>query len=392
MTAELAQNLHSLADTIRTSFNDYAFVIVTGSDSTHIPGINRQQPMRIPSLEDIITLFGLEKGINWRTHMGVQEYSRRDGFTGGISGVKQEFRGFDDRENRIIDGESHKDFASDQPGIDNFESWTRKFYGTSQGGFLRRYTPNGSTLAFVLGYDIPIEAGEEPRYGFDLQYVNSEGKRVVTSYSGNLVRKTRFLSYWDRVENYGIYYHSPFFKREKEGLTKPEVENTYNLRETLATATKGSEDSDLLVLLRQEEARPEGEYHNLKSSLGLDQLPWFQRPDEITILRLDEMARFLEKLYRETHGLDEVYYRDYEEGIQVFRNQLWLLFRKQSPYGSVKQVGSRELYPPWTLKEPYPKGFGPFDPGPHNPGGPNDPRGPHPGGPDPRGPDPRGSR
>lgn len=374
--SELEKHFHSLAHTMRVSFNDYAFVVVTGSDASHIPGLNRKQPIKIPTLEDIIALFGLEKGISWQTN------------TGG-------FEGFDETGRRLVDGNINKEEASSlMTGIDSFDSWTRETYGTSSKTVLRRYTSDRLELAFVLGFDDPIEPGKEYAYESDLHYINSEGKRVVTSYQGSMVRKTKFLSYWNREEGFGIYYHEPFFQRQKESLTKPEVERAYNLRGSLEVVGKESGDSGLLAFLIQEETRPEGEYHELKVKLGLDKLSWSENPSVLTILRLDEMAKFLERRYRETHGLDEVYYRDYEERIAGFRNQLWLLLRQQPSFAPIVEKSNQILFRPSyaRTKELYPKGLGPFDPGPHNPGGPGDPRGPHPGGPDPRGPDPRGPR
>lgn len=209
--SELEKHFHSLAHTMRASFNDYAFVVVTGSDATHIPGIGRKQPIKIATLEDIIALFGLEKGISWQTN------------TGG-------FEGFDEIGKRLVDGNFTKEEASSQmTGTDFFDSWTRKTYGTSSNVGFRRYTPDESEWEFSLGYEEPIEPGEEFIYD-DIHYVNSEGKRVGTSYLGSMVRKTKSLSYWNMEEAFGIYYHESFFQREKEGLTKAEVERAYNLR------------------------------------------------------------------------------------------------------------------------------------------------------------------
>lgn len=397
---ELTLYFHSLAQMIRGSFNDYAFTIVPGSDANHIPGLGRKQPIKIPSLENVIDLFGLDKRINWR-YLGDQ-FEVPDRSSSYATTTLQNgtlFEGLDEMGRRLIEGHLNLEggFATPTTGIETLDDWTREFYGISAKAVLRRYTDDESRLAFVLGFDWPIEAGEDPTYNY-LNYVTADGKNGRKTYNGKMVRRTKFLSYWDRAENFGIYYHEPFFQREEnDGLKREEVEQAYTLQEILPAVTKEPEDSNLLIFLRQEETRPEGEYHEFKTKLGLDKLRWSERPSVLTLLRLYEMAEFLEKRYREAHGLEEVYYRDYGERIQVFRNQLWLLFRQQSPYGLVKQTGSKEdnprkLYPPWTREEPYPKGLGPFDPGPHNYGGPNDPRGLHPGGPDPRGPDPRGPR
>lgn len=149
-----------------------------------------------------------------------------------------------------------------------------------------------------------------------------------------------------------------------------------------------------MPFLEQEEKESDGLYNRLKASLGLDKLPWSTTPSVLDILRLDELARFLESKFREMNGLDEISYKDYEERIAGFRNQLWLLLRQQPPFAPMVGKSNQVLFRPSyaRTRELYPKGLGPFDPGPHNPGGPGDPRGPHPGGPDPRGPDPRGPR
>ncbi|OGH18369.1 MAG: hypothetical protein A3F31_00220 [Candidatus Levybacteria bacterium RIFCSPHIGHO2_12_FULL_38_12] len=364
---ELEKYFHSLANTIRASFNDYAFTIVT----------DRKQSIRIPTLEDIISLFGLEKGVSWQTN------------TGG-------FEGFDKTGRRLMDGNLTKEggYATKTSRIDSLDSWTRKTYGTSSKAVFRKYAPDGSEWEFVLAYEEPIEPGEEFSYNY-IHYVNSEGKGVETSYQGSMVRKTKFLSYCDKAENSIIYYHEPFFQRGKENLKKAEVEQAYNLREALLTATKGFEDSGLLTFLEQEEKESSGAYNMLKANLGLDKLPWYKQPSVLDILRVDELARFLESRFREVNSSNEISYKDYGERITGFRNQLWLLFRQFSPYTQSPQTvqqSYRGVTEQWIepRRELYPKGLGPFDPGPHNPSAPNDPRGP-----DPRGPsaiDPRGPR
>ncbi len=385
---ELEEYLHSLAHTIRTSFNDYAFTVVTDSDS-----------IKIPTLENIIALSGLEERISWR-YLG-NHFEQPDSWSNYTTSTLQRgtlFEGLDETGGRLIDGHlAHEGgYVTKTTEIEKLDPWTRKTYGISLKAFLRRYATDESELAFALAFYLPIEPGEEFNYD-RIHYVDPEGKHVATSYDGKMARRTRFLSYWDKAENFGIYYHEPFFQREKEGLTKPEVKRAYNLRESLKVVGKESEDSGLLAFLEQEEKESGGVYNMLKTRLGLDRLSLYEQPSILDILRLDELAQFLESRFRKVNGLNEISHKDYKERIAGFRNQLWLLLRPFSPYGQSPQKGQESyhgLTQPWIepRRELYPKGLGPFDPGPHNPGGPGDPRGPDPRGPDPRGPDPRGRR
>lgn len=408
---ELTLYFHSLAQTIRDSFNNYAFIIVPGSDASHIPGLDRKQPIKIPSLENVIDLFGLGKGVHWR-YLGdqFQQPSRWYSYM-TILQHGTIFEGCDETGRRLIEGHLYLEgghSTQEATEIEKLDSRDRKTYGVSSKATLRRYTTDGSQIVFILGFDWPIEPGEDPTYE-DLHFITSDGRKVVTRYSGRMVRKTKFLSYWDRAENFGIYYHEPFFQRGEESLTRSEVTQAYNLREALSPFTLESKDLDLLAFM-DEEGKGE-EYRKLKSNLELVQprhkfsgFPLFELPSVLTILRLNEIAQFLEKRYREVYGLSEIQQKDYEERIRALRRQILLSLRQQAEFGSeIRENNWRSLFPLTeknylnyrsfdNSRESYPRGLGPFDPGPHNYGGPNDPRGPHPGGPDPRGTDPRGLR
>lgn len=376
---ELSLRLRSLTHTIRTTFNDYALIIVPGSDSIHSPGIGRQQSIRIPHLEDIITLLGLEKGINWKLQDVVQGYSRwSEGFNDGTAGLKQNFGGFNDQGGRVLGGEIRVDLTSYRPDLGFSQLERLKYYGASSSVGIRKYKPEESEITFGLGYSQPIVVG-----------INKPAK---------------FLTCWDMVENFGIYYHVPFFQLGEGDPVQSCV--TVSYEDLLEGIDQKPQDTDILTFLREEEKKSDNVYNNLKTRLDLDKMPQFERPSALSINRLDEIARFLESRYRDKRGITETSYKDHVDRITAFRNHVWQPLRQPArreeyPYlpdlSYLGLISPRELWRKdqeeadrrgYYYKGHYPKGLGPFDPGPHNPSAPNDPRGP-----DPRGlVDPRGPR
>lgn len=390
---ELAAHFHSLADTIHLSFNDHIFVIVAGSDSSHSPGIGRQQLMRIPRLEDIITLFGLEREINWKLKGVAQRYSPEyEWHNHGISGNQQPFRGFDNQERLILDGVLRLDSTSDQPSR-GLDAEHKSYYGTSLKASIKKYTLGGSEPTFLLGYDGPLDVGSH--------------------------HPSKFLSYWDEEEQIGIYFTTPSFQLPESSLINRNfVQESYRSR--LVSKTQ---EQDILTLVEQEEKEADNIYNKLRGGLALDKIRWDGQPEEITIVKISELARYLESKYRNNKkGISEFSYKEYAYRVTAFQDYIWQSLGQYNRFDPEK-VGNS-----WRLREKpkkrediywgykglidlpkcpnsdealrrghclltcfsgtCPVGLGPFDPGPHNPSAPNDPRGP-----DPRGLiDPRGPR
>lgn len=376
---ELTQNLQSLSHTIRASFNDYAFLVFTGGDM--------QRRITIPSLEDIITMFGLERGTSWRLQGIAKGYSydyKR--LHHDVSGTQQEIEGFDDNNNKVFRGSFYKDATSDEPGISSSESWHRSFYGTLSSIVITGYLP-GESGPIGLGslmYVEPLEAGNDID---NITYTDSKRVRYSVSYNGKMVQKSSRLSYYDGV-GMNMDYHIPFFQRGKDALIKSEVQKGYNLRMgSLQEAFEEPQDLDLQTFIKVSD-KSDDIFGDLKGALGLNKLS--SEHDPINILRLVELAQYLESRYRLEKGVSEILYGDYQLRIGALTRSLWRLFTgfdpnwespKYSKAGHTCLLDSGIGSLPKTSHL-----YGIMD----DYGGLSDPRGYI--GPDPRGPDPRGPR
>lgn len=392
---ELTQQLHSLAGTIRTSLNDHIHILVPLSDSSHMPGLGRQQLIRVPSLGDIITVFGLEMGINWQLEGVAQKYS--PDYQNGISGNKQELRGFDGQNRRVFDGEMALDLTSDQPEKsfqENVDS--RRYYGTSFRVRISRYHPDGLERNFGLHYDGPLDIGHR--------------------------HPGRFLSYCDGREGLLIYYQAPSFEVPDSALNHNFIQEPYRDPQGFVWE---DQEKDIPALIEQESG-VDDTYSRLIAALASDEGRWKSQPEESTMYKISELARFLESKYRHRRGITEFTYKEYVYRITALQDYIWLLYGhgKFNPKRPFNSDGKWRLISEYPVENKYspsfsyralpdlpscpypnivfpgdlcitrctvrlcPRGLGPFDPGPHNPSAPNDPRGR-----DPRGLfDPRGPR
>lgn len=394
---ELTQHFRSLAQTIRTSFNDHLHILVPLSDSSHLPSLGRQQLISVPPLENMITLFELEKEARWQLEEAVQRYSHNN----GISGNKQRFKGFDEKNGMVFDGELALDSRLDShtmAGL-SIEEDHKRIYGTWLRTNINRYShsPEGSERTFGLHYDGPLDIGQR--------------------------HPGKFLSYCDEREGLLIYYQAPSFEVQDSHLNHNFIQESYRDAQGFIW---DNQDQDVLDLIKQEENETDNVYNRLRAALASDEIRWDGQPKEATMIKITELARFLESKYRCKKGIIEFTYKEYAYRITAFQDYIWLSlgqygkFDPKSPYNSdgtwylKKAPKKQDETTKWKFRGlldipecPYPdmvypgnlclarctlrlcpRGLGPFDPGPHNPSAPNDPRGR-----DPRGLiDPRGPR
>lgn len=381
---QLTLLLSSLASTIDSTFNNYAFDLY----------VFGQHPVKIPSMEDLVDLFNLQRGVNWKPSGNVQNYSFL------TKGVEEDFDAFDDQGKKVASGQLRIDLE------DLYES------GTSWSVIIKKSIVDSEKVSQFI-YSETIEAKVQRNEDYRLDFVNSRGETCSIPYkgvAGVTVGKTGGLHYNNGTEDYAVSYHIPFFQRRGEDLTRHEVKLACTIVDTLYGITEKPNDPNLSSFLQEAEGSDEN-FNNMKKNLGLDIPNWHQTP--INILRLNEIAQYLESRYRFCRGIDKTTFYEYQKRIAYLRNQLWtsstrlvnhqfifgncvtvkqkinlthLVTPPQCPYPDIAFPGNLCLTRCW-LKF-CPRGMGPFDPGLHNPSAPNDPRGR-----DPRGLfDPRGPR
>lgn len=400
---ELTQHFRSLAQTIRASFNDHLHILVPLSDSSHLPSLGRQQLISVPPLENMITLFELEKEARWQLEEAAQRYSPDyQWHNNGILGNKQQFKGFDEKNGMVFDGELALDSRSDSHAMAglSIEEDHKRIYGTSFRTNINRYShsPEGSERTFGLHYYGPLDIGHR--------------------------HPGRFLSYCDEREGLLIYYQAPSFEVQDSHLNHNFIQESY--RDVQGFVWK-NQDQDIIALIKQEENEADNIYNRLRAGLSSEKVRWESQPEEATMIKITELARFLESKYRCKKGITEFTYKEYAYRVTALQDFIWLSlghsgkFDPERPYNSdgrwrlkykhpvenryIPSPAYRPLLDPPSCPFPNivfpgnlcltrctlrlcPRRLGPFDPGPHNPSAPNDPRGR-----DPRGLiDPRGPR